>query len=86
AVTILAELQALSATALLPEWGDVETLVDGDVPGLLVTTGPAPDDLDLPLTLTGGRTLEVVGARDGQPATLRFYEDVDFASMQVVQD
>lgn len=86
AVTILAELQALSATPLLPEWVDVETLVDGDVPGLLVTTGPAPDDLDLPLTLTGGRTLEVVGARDGQPATLRFYEDVDFASMQVVQD
>ncbi|GAA1053715.1 hypothetical protein [Dietzia natronolimnaea] len=86
AVSILARLQALSATPLLPEWVDVETLVEGDVPGMLVTSGSAPDDLDLPLTLTGGRTLEVIGARDGQPATLRFYEDVDFASMQVVQD
>ncbi len=86
AVTILAELQALSATPLLPEWVSMETLVEGDVPGLLVTSDSAPAELDLPLTLTGGRTLEVVGARDGQPATLRFYEDVDFASMQVVQD
>ncbi|WP_194861487.1 hypothetical protein [Dietzia sp. SYD-A1] len=86
AVRILAELQALSATPLLPEWVSPETLLDGNVPGLLVTSGSAPSDVDLPLTLTGGRTLEVVGAQDDQPATLRFYEDVDFASMQVVQD
>ncbi|MFN3339429.1 MAG: hypothetical protein ACK40Z_07000 [Dietzia sp.] len=86
AVTILAEFQALSATPLLPEWVDTETLLDGEVPGLLVTSDAAPADIDLPLTLTGGRTLEVVGAEDGEPATLRFYEDVDFASMQVVED
>ncbi|MFN3602313.1 MAG: hypothetical protein ACK4UY_13105 [Dietzia sp.] len=86
AVRILAELQALSVTPLLPEWVDMETLVDGNVPGLLVTSDAAPTDLQLPLTLTGGRTLEVVGADDGEPATLRFYEDVDFASMQVVED
>ncbi|EYT62956.1 hypothetical protein H483_0108975 [Dietzia sp. UCD-THP] len=86
AVAILAELQTLSATPLLPEWVSTDTLVEGDVPGLLVTSESVPSDLDLPLTLTGGRTLEVIGAREGQPATLRFYEDVDFASMQVVQD
>lgn len=86
AVTILAELQALSASPLMPEWVDMQTPLDGDVPGLLVTSDPAPAELDLPLTLASGRTLEVVGADDGEPATLRFYEDVDFASMQVVED
>lgn len=86
AVTILAELQALSASPLLPEWVPMDVLLDGNVPGLLVTSESAPSQLDLPLTLTSGRTLEVMGAQEGEPATLRFYEDIDFASMQVVED
>lgn len=86
AVTILAELQALSDAPLMPEWVDEQTLLGGDVPGVFVTSGPAPSELDLPLALTSGRTLEVVGAVEEEPATLRFYEDVDFASMQVVEE
>jgi hypothetical protein len=86
AVRILAELQALSAGPLMPEWVTMETLLTGNSPGILVSSAPAPAELDRPLTLTSGRTLEVIGADDGEPATLRFYEDVDFASMQVVED
>ena len=86
AVTILAELQALSVTPLMPEWVSPAELLGGDLPGVFVTSDPAPPELPLPLTLTSGRTLEVVGATEGEPATLRFYEDVDFASMQVVED
>ncbi|AWH95902.1 hypothetical protein [Dietzia psychralcaliphila] len=48
AVTILAELQALSAIPLVPEWVTMETLVDGEVPGVLVTSDQAPSDLKLP--------------------------------------
>ncbi|GLB64546.1 membrane protein [Dietzia sp. NCCP-2495] len=86
AITILVELQRLSASLLRPEWVTVEELTDGAAPGLLVSSDGIADGLPLPLELTGGRTLEVMGAGDVEPAILRFSEDIDFASLQVVED
>lgn len=86
AITILAELQALSASLLRPEWVTVEKLTEGEAPGLLVSSDGAADGLPLPLELTGGRTLEVVGTGNGESATMQFTEDIDFASLQVVED
>lgn len=86
AITILAELQTLSTSLLRPEWVSVEDLVDSEAPGLLISSDGVPVGLPLPLRLTGGRTLEVAGAGDDDPATLRFYRDIDFASLQVVED
>lgn len=86
AITILSELQALSDALLRPDWVTVDELLDSDAPGILLTSHPTPDEVDLPLTLTSGRSLDVVGAGEGEPATLRFFEDIDFASIQVVED
>lgn len=86
AITIVTELQSLSSSLLRPEWVSVEDLVSGGAPGVLVTSDSPPDELVLPLELTGGRTLEVMGEEDAGPSTLRFFEDIDFASIQVVDD
>lgn len=86
AITILSELQRLSDVPLRSEWVTVEELLASGAPGILVTSDGTPDDLALPLELTGGRALQVLGGDPAEPATLRFYEDVDFASLQVVED
>lgn len=86
AITILSGLQALSVGRLWPEWVSVDDLLDSDVPGLLVSSSESPTGLPLPLELTGGRTLTVVGGGTEEPASLRFYEDIDFAALQVVED
>lgn len=85
-VDILANLQALSAAPLLPEWVSMDTLLDSKIPGLLVTSEPASELIDLPLSLTSGRTLQIVGSGADEPSTLRFFDDIEFASMQVVED
>lgn len=85
AITILSELQRLSAVALRPEWVSVEDLVNSRAPGILVTSESTPDGFSLPLELTSGRALDVM-SQGQEPATVRFYEDVDFASLQVVED
>lgn len=86
AIRIVTELQTLSSSLLRPEWVSVEDLVSGGAPGVLVTSHSTPEELVLPLELTGGRTLEVMGEEEAEPSTLRFLEDVDFASIQVVED
>lgn len=86
AVRILSALQSLSVGPLRPEWVTVDELLNSETPGILLTSHAAPVDVPLPLELTGGRSLEVAGAGDAEPTTLRFYEDIDFASLQVVED
>lgn len=86
AVTILAELQRLSDLPLRSEWVSVDDLLAGDAPGILVATGGVPEGVTLPLDLTAGRSLEVMSRDRDTPSTVRFYEDVDFASLQVVED
>lgn len=86
AITIVSTLQTLSRRPLHPEWVSVDELVSGRVPGVLVSSDGTPDGLTLPVELTGGRTFEVVDAPGEESASIRFYDDVDFASLQVVQD
>lgn len=86
AITLLTELQSVSASLLRPEWVSVDELVSGETPGILVASDHFPDGLSLPVELTGGRTLDVVGPTETETSSLQFYEDIDFASVQVVQD
>lgn len=86
AVTILSELQRLSELPLRSEWVSVDDLLDSGAPGILVTSDRVPDGLSLPLAITGGRTMQVIARGQDEPSTVRFYEDIDFASLQVVED
>lgn len=86
AVTILAELQRLSELPIRSEWVSVDDLLASGAPGILVASDGVPGGLPLPLELTGGRTMEVLARGQDEPSTMRFYEDIDFASLQVVED
>ena len=86
AITILSELQRLSDTPLRPEWVSTEELLASQAPGIMIASRDVPDGLALPLELTGGRSLEVMARGQDEPSSLRFYEDIDFASLQVVED
>lgn len=86
AITILSELQRLSDIPLRPNWVSTDELMSSQAPGIMVASGEVPAGLPLPLELTGGRSLEVVARGQDAPSSLRFYEDIDFASLQVVED
>ncbi len=86
AITILSELQRLSDVPLRPEWVSTDELVASQAPGIMIASSDVPDGLALPLELTGGRSLEVMARGQDAPSSLRFYEDIDFASLQVVED
>lgn len=86
AITILSELQRLSDIPLRPEFVTVDDLLAGQSPGVLVTSNEAPEGIVLPLELTGGRSLEVMARGQDEPSSVRFYEDIEFASLQVVED
>lgn len=85
AVGLLADLQALSAAPLIPEWVSVDAAVTGDKPAVIVQAEAPPTGLDLPLTLTGGRTL-TLSDPNGDAGTVTFPADLDFASVQVLED
>jgi len=85
AVELLAELQALSTVPLNPEWVAMDDALTGEVPAVIVSARTLPQGLDLPLTLTGGRTLSLT-VPEGPAGTVTFPTDVDFASLQVLED
>ncbi|KAA0919287.1 hypothetical protein [Dietzia sp. ANT_WB102] len=86
AINLVTELQRLSEVPLRPKWVTVDELISGRAHGVLIASNGVPEQLTLPLELTGGRALEVVARGEEDPSTLRFYEDIDFASLQVVED
>ncbi|RIK05396.1 MAG: hypothetical protein DCC47_18320 [Acidobacteria bacterium] len=87
AVALVAGLQGLTSVPLDPEWVSLDEAATGSTPAIVVAAdGRVPEQLELPLTGTQGRTLDLVDPATGDATTVTFPTDVEFASLQVARD
>lgn len=86
AVELVAGLQSLTARPLDPTWVPLDEALASPKPAVIVAAnGLVPEEIDLPLVRTEDRRFQVSNA-DGESTTLTFGTEVDFASLQVVQN
>lgn len=85
AIRLLADLQGVSATALRPRWTTLDEARSSSDPALVINSRENPTGFGLPLELTGGRSLELLGGPGAQNRTVHFDSDFDFAAVQVAE-
>lgn len=85
AIRLLTSFQAVSANALRPRWVTLDEARSSTEPALIINSREHPAGLNLPLELTGGRTLQLLGGSGSEHRTVHFDSDFDFAAVQIAE-